>query len=341
MKAAVLTAPEKIGIQDLPMPAICGNQLLVKLRNCGICTLEQRLFRGAMVIHYPIVLGHEATGEVVEVGPDVMSDFRPGTRVALDLVLRCGECYYCRTGQSNMCEHRLKRTQKVLGGFAEYIAVSATQAYELGDSLSFREAAFSEPLACCIRSLKKVGLRLSDDLLVVGAGPMGQMHLQAALCMGARVFVSDPDPARRALAKQLGAFATIDPSTEDLPGILKSHTRGRGADACAVTSAAHAALKGAFESVRKNGRVNIYTSYPDKPPLPVDANTLHRNELTITGNEGRTEEDYTQSVRLLSFGKVDVKPLISMTVGFADIERGIRAAMTQETYRVLLEHEKA
>lgn len=107
-----------------------------------------------------------------------------------------------------------------------------------------------------------------------------------------------------------------------------------------MTSAAHAALKGAFESVRKNGRVNIYTSYPDKPALPVDANTLHRTELTITGNEGRTEEDYTQSVRLFSFGKVDVKPLISMTVGFPDIEKGIKAAMTQETYRVLLEHEK-
>jgi L-iditol 2-dehydrogenase len=224
MKAVVLTAPEKIEIQDLPMPAISGNQLLVKLKNCGICTLEQRLYRGAMVIHYPIVLGREATGEVVQVGPDVLSDFAPGTRVALDLVVRCGECYYCRTGQSNMCENRLKRTQKVLGGFAEYIGVSATQAEPISDSLSFREAAFSEPLACCIRSLKKVGLRLSDDLLVVGAGPMGQMHLQAALCMGARVFVSDPNTSRRALAKKLGAFTTIDPGSEDLVGIVKSHT---------------------------------------------------------------------------------------------------------------------
>ena len=226
----------------------------------------------------------------------------------------------------------------MLGGFAEYRAVKATQAYVLADSLSFPEAAFSEPLSCCIRSLKKVGLRLSEDLLVVGAGPMGQMHLQIALCMGARVFVSDPDKARLALAKKMGAFLTIDPTSEDLVAILKEHTEGRGVDACVVTSAAHAALNGAFASVRKNGRVNIYTSYPDKPALPVDANTLHRNELTITGNEGRMEEDYLQSVRLLSFGKVNVKPLISRTVGFSDLEDGIKAAMTQDTYRVLLEH---
>ena len=323
MKAMVLTGPQKIGIQEVPMPVIGPNELLVKLSNCGICTLEQRLYTGAMVIHYPIIPGHEAAGEVVEVGAEVLGDFKVGTRVALDLVVRCGECYYCRTGQSNMCQNRLKPGQKVLGGFAEYRAVKATQAYVLADSLSFPEAAFSEPLSCCIRSLKKVGLRLSEDLLVVGAGPMGQMHLQIALCMGARVFVSDPDKARLALAKKMGAFLTIDPTSEDLVAILKEHTEGRGVDACGVTSAAHAALNGAFASVRKNGRVNIYTSYPDKPALPVDANTLHRNELTITGNEGRMEEDYLQSVRLLSFGKVNVKPLISRTVGFSDLEDGI------------------
>jgi L-iditol 2-dehydrogenase len=238
-----------------------------------------------------------------------------------------------------MCENRLKKGQKVLGAFAEYIAVKATQAYRIADTLSYPEAAFSEPLACCIRSLKKACLRLSDDLLIVGAGPMGQMHLQIALCMGARVFVSDPDTARLALAKKMGAFLTVDPTKEDLQAILKSHTDGRGVDACVVTSAAPSALVGAFSAVRKNGRVNIYTSYTEKPPLPVDANTLHRTELTITGNEGRMEEDYLQSVRLLSFGKVNVKPLISRTVGFSRIEEGIKAAMSQDTYRVLLEHE--
>ncbi len=339
MKAAVLTGPEKIGIEEIPVPAIGRNELLVKLKNCGICTLEQRLYSGAMVIHYPLIPGHEGTGEVVEVGPDVVSDIKPGARVALDLVLRCGECYYCRSGQSNMCENRLKKGQKVLGGFAEYIAVKATQAYRIADSLTYPEAAFSEPLACCIRSLKKASLRLSDDLLIVGAGPMGQMHLQIALCMGARVFVSDPDKSRLALAKKMGAFLTVDPTSEDLSAAIKAHTEGRGVDACVVTSAAPSALVGAFSSVRKNGRVNIYTSYTEKPPLPVDANTLHRTELTITGNEGRMEEDYLQSVRLLSFGKVNVKPLISKTVGFSRIEEGIKAAMSQDTYRVLLEHE--
>jgi L-iditol 2-dehydrogenase len=340
MKAAVLTEREKIEVREVPTPAVGGKDLLVKLKNCGICTLEQRLYMGAMTIHYPIILGHEAAGEVVKVGPEVLSNFAPGTRVALDLVVRCGECSFCRSGQSNMCSNRLNKGQRVLGGFGEYIAVNATQAHRISDSLSYEEAAFSEPLSCCIRSLKKVSLRLAEDLLIVGAGAMGQMHLQVALCMGARVFISDPDNARLEMARKLGAFLTINPSSEDLAAVIKEHTEGLGVHACVVTSPAHAALSGAFDSVRKTGHVNIYTSYPDKPAFPMDANTLHRMEVTITGSEGRTEDDYQQSVRLLSFGKVDVKPLISKIVGFSSIEQGIKAAMSRDTYRVLLEHER-
>jgi 2-desacetyl-2-hydroxyethyl bacteriochlorophyllide A dehydrogenase len=336
MKAAVLTGPERIEIQELARPVISGDGLLVKLKSCGICTLEQRLYTGEIRIHYPLVPGHEAAGEVVEVGPGVLSDIKVGARVALDLVERCGECYYCRTGQSNLCENRFKRDQKILGGFAEYIAVKASQAFPIPPSLSFREAAFAEPLSCCIRSLKKVGVRLAEDLLIIGAGPMGQLHLRAALCMGARVFISDPDLSRLEVARKAGAFLAIDPAREDLPAILREHTEGRGVDNCVVTSVAHTALDSAFASVRKNGRVNIYTSYIDRPPLPVDANTLHRTELTVTGSEGRTEEDFLQSVRLLSFGKVDVKPLISLTVGLGGIEEGLKASLVKSNYRVLL-----
>jgi L-iditol 2-dehydrogenase len=339
MRAAVLTAPEKIEVREVETPSIRENEILVKLKNCGICTLEQRLFTGAVKIRYPLIPGHEASGEVAKVGNEVLSGIPPGTRVALDLVLRCGECYYCRTGRSNMCLNRFKRDGKVLGGFGEFIAVGAAQVFPIPASLTFEEAAFAEPLACCVRSLKKIGLTLAEDLLIIGAGPMGLMHLQVALCMGARIFVSDPDGERLAMAGRLGAFAVIDPSREDLVGRVREHTEGRGVDACVITSAAHEALAAAFQAISGDGRVNIYTSYMDKPPLPIDANTLHRTEQSVTGSEGRTEIDFLQAVRLLSYGKVNVKPLISGKVGYARLEAGIKAAMTRETYRVLLEHE--
>jgi L-iditol 2-dehydrogenase len=341
MKAAVLTEPGAIAVREVERPSLDGGaELLVRVACCGICTLEQRLFSGAMKIGYPLVPGHEAAGEIVEVRPGAAAGFRPGMRVALDLVYRCGYCRFCRTGHSNLCVHRFDAGVHVLGGFGQYVAVRATQAFPIPETLSFEEAAFAEPLACCIHSLTKVGLRMAEDLLVIGAGPMGQMHLQAALCMGARVFVSDPDQARLELARTMGAFQAIDPSAEDLRAAIARHTDGRGVDACVLTSPALPALADAVQAVAKSGRVNIYTSYTDQPAIPLDANTLHRSEITLTGTEGRTERDFEQAVRLLAFGKVNVRPLVSRKVGYADLVDGIRAAMAGTVYRVLLEHER-
>jgi len=339
MKAAVLVSPERIEIQEVAKPSIGRNDVLVKLKYCGICTLEQRLFSGTMKIFYPIIPGHEASGEVVEVGEDVQSDVKPGSLVALDLVFRCGECYFCRIGQSNMCLNRFNKDQKVLGGFGEYIAVDSRQVFTIPGSISLRETAFAEPVACCIRSLKKINLALTEDLLIIGAGPMGQLHLQVALCMGARVFVSDPVHERLKLAGESGAYMTLDPTGVDLSSVIREYTEDRGVDVCIITSPAHEALKSAIEAISKTGRINIYTSYNDPPALPIDANTLHRSEQMITGSEGRTEHDFLQAVRLLAFGKVNVKPLISSLTSFATIEDGIKAAMTRDTYRILLDHE--
>jgi L-iditol 2-dehydrogenase len=336
MKALVLEAPEKMEIREVEKPKIDKDELLIKLGYCGICTLEVRLYRGDMEIYYPIIPGHEASGIVVEKGWQVLSAIEPGTKVALDLVTRCNECYYCRSGKSNMCENRFKKGNRVLGGFAEYISVKATQVFPLPDSITLAEAAFAEPIACCIRSLKNINITLAEDLLIAGAGPMGIMHLQAALCMGVRVFISDPDKNRRKLAEELGAYLAIDPGVENIAEVVKEHTGGRGVDGYIITSPAPEALEHAFEAIARDGRVNIYTSYNEKAALPVDANTLHRNEYLITGSEGRTEHDFLQAVRLLSFGKIKVKPLISKITDFENIEEGMNAAMSNGTYRVLL-----
>jgi len=337
MKAAVLVEPRKMEIQEVEDPKMTDTRILVKIRNCGICTLEQRLFRGDLKIYYPLIPGHEASGEIVEVGDKVIGDFAPGMRVAMDLVTRCGQCYYCRTGSSNLCSNRFKPGQQVLGGFGEYIAVRGMQVYPLPESMSLQEAAFTEPVACCIRSLKKLQVTLGENVLIVGAGPMGLMHLQVARAMGARVFVSDPDAKRLEVAKQLGAADVIDPTQTDLKESLKAATDGIGVDACVVTSPAQAALSGGLAALAKAGRLNIYTSYLEEMPLPMDANVLHRNESLITGSEGRTQADFHQAVRLIGYGMVNVKPLISKVVGYDSITEGIEAAMSPETLRVLLE----
>jgi len=337
VKAAVLTEPKKIEIQDVRRPVVKSGEVLVKIKACGICTLEQRLYTGDLKLFYPLVPGHEASGEITEVADDgVLSDLKPGMHVALDLVNRCGECYYCRTGKSNQCINRFKKGQQVLGGFGEYIAVKSRQIFTIPDSLTYEEAAFSEPVACCVHSLKRVDLKLAEDLLIIGAGPMGQMHLQVGLAMGARVFVSDPDADRCRLAVETGAYMALNPEKDNIKEIIRENTGGRGADVCIITSPSHKALQTGIETVSQTGRVNIYTSYLDAPALPIDANTVHRSEKLITGSEGRTEYDFLTAVRLLSFGIINVKPLISMKVPIKDINYGFERAMSRDTYRVIL-----
>lgn len=339
MKAAVLLEPKKIEIQELEKPSLKPGEVLVKLKSCGICTLEQRLYRGDMKIYYPLIPGHEAAGEVVEVGSEVTNGLQPGMRVALDMITRCGECHYCRSGHSNMCQNRFNKGASILGGFAEYVAVKPAQVFPIADGISFQEAALTEPVSCCIRSLKKTGLTLGEDVLVLGAGVMGLIHLLVAKVMGARVFISELDEKRLEMARSLGADVTLNPAEVDLSAKIKELTDGRGVDVCIVTTPAHAALNSGFECLSKVGRLNIYTSYGDKPELPIDANTLHRNEFTITGTEGRTANDFYQAVRLISNGIIDVKPLVSATTSFEKITSGIEAAMSLDTYRVILEHE--
>jgi 2-desacetyl-2-hydroxyethyl bacteriochlorophyllide A dehydrogenase len=341
MKAAVLTAPEAIAVQEVATPAIKPHELLVKLKNCGICTLEQRLFSGEQTIHFPIIPGHEAAGEIVAVGRELEGRVAAGSRVALDLVTRCGQCTYCRSGHSNLCENRFLPGQPVLGGFGEYRAVRPSQIYLIPDSLSYAEACFAEPVACCIHSLKRLRLDLAEDLLVLGAGVMGLLHLQAGLCLGARVFVADPDRRRLGTAAALGAAAVIDPDREDTAESVAALTGGRGADACVVTSSDPGALEAACAAVGRTGRISLFTSYENHQPLLLDADTVHRNELLITGSEARTEPDFLQAVRLLAWGKIAVKPLISMQVSLTKVEAGMRAAMSRQTYRVLLDHEAA
>jgi L-iditol 2-dehydrogenase len=339
MKAAFLQEPRRFTVEETPKPAAGPGDLLVKLAYCGICTLEQRLYTGDRKLYYPIIPGHEASGVIEEVGENVKTQHQAGDHVALDLVNRCHICPACLSGNSNMCENRFKKGQRVLGGFAEYILVRPDQAYVIPPGLPLEKAAFSEPLACCIRSLKKVSLKMGENLLLIGAGPMGMMHLKTALLMGARVIVSDVNKKRLEDAGAMGADAVVDASDgKRMVEEIKALTEG-GVDCCVVTTPAPQALQAAVDSIAVNGRINIYTSYNDKPLLPLDMNSLHRLEALVTGSEGRSEEDFYRAVRLLSFGKIDVADLVSGIYPLEKAGEAVEAALSGSTYRVLLKLE--
>ncbi|MDR0641143.1 MAG: alcohol dehydrogenase catalytic domain-containing protein [Treponema sp.] len=335
-----MKAPQHITVEDVEKPVTGPGDILVRAAYCGICTLEQRLYTGERKLYYPVIPGHEASGIIVELGGEVKTQHQAGDHVALDLVNRCHICPACLSGNSNMCENRFKKGQRVLGGFAEYILVRPDQAYVVPPDLPLEKAAFSEPVACCIRSLKKVSLKMGENLLIIGAGPMGMMHLKAALLMGARVIVSDINKSRLEDARTMGADAVVDASNGGRAvEEIKALTENRGVDCCIVTSPAPQALQTAADSIAVNGRLNIYTSYNDKPMLPLDMNSLHRLEALVTGSEGRNEEDFYRATRVLSFGKIDVADLISGIYPLDRAGEAVEAALSGSTYRILLKME--
>lgn len=341
MKSAFLTEPKQMVIREVDRPEPREHELLVKIAYCGICTLEQRLFDGERKIYYPITPGHEASGTVVSVGAEVMTNVRVGDHVVLDLVNRCHTCPACLSGNSNLCENRFKKGQRVLGAFAEYMVVKPEQVQVIPDSLPLAQAAFTEPLSCCIRSLRAVGASLGDTLLISGAGTMGLLHLKAALAMGVRVIVSDIAPARLADARSMGADAVVDASDAELfVSAVQELTYGRGVDGVVITTPSVSAVETAVKVLSPGGTLNIYTSYGNKPALPVDMNTIHRNEYKITGTEGRSESDFFIAVKALANKKVVVEDLISRIYPLEQVGEALEAALSGSLYRVLLKMEE-
>jgi len=340
MKLAYLTAPEKIEIFETNIPLFTAEEILVKIAYCGICTLEQRLFTGERKLYYPIVPGHEVSGVIEKVGEKVITNHKVGDKVALDLVNRCRICPPCLTGNSNLCENRFKEGQRVLGGFSQYIVVNPEQCYQLPPNFSLKIAAFAEPVACCLRSLKKLDVKLGDDVLIIGAGVMGQLQAKLARAMGARVFVTDINEERLELAKNGGADEGLNAkNTKKLIETIKKLTNERGVNAISVTTPAKVALEVAINTIANNGKINIYTSYSDNPTFSINPNTFHRKEITITGSEGRSEADFYQSVRALILSRITVDELISKVYPLDEVEKAVRRALDKDTYRVLLKME--
>jgi threonine dehydrogenase-like Zn-dependent dehydrogenase len=339
-KRAVFVGPGQIRFDELPIPEPDPRQALVKVRACALCTWEQRSYTGEEPF-YPLSSGHEVSGELVKLGSKVFVDAKIGDRVVAALLTRCGYCESCRRGMDNLCDNNRKpfRESDVDGpaGLAEYVLLEDYQIFQASPDAAFEELCLAEPLACVIRSVRKAQIEHAARVVVMGAGTMGMLHLLLAKQAGARVFVSEPNAERAALALKLGADAIIDPVNDSFVERIKELTNGYGADVvfCAVSVAA--AVEEALETVAKGGRVHVYASiHPRGTRICIDPNLFHGKEITLTGTMSQNREDMYQAVEMISHCLIDLVPLISQTYPLAQLEEALQAAMQPDTYRVVV-----
>jgi len=336
MKLVELVAPRELEVREAKIPEPGQGEVLVKIKACAVCTLERRLFTGEKEIFYPLVFGHEVCGEVVEVAAGVLSDLEPGEPVVLDLLNRCGECPFCRTGRSNQCVNKFDPGLPVLGGMAQYIARPARQVFRIDPKVGFLRAALTEPLSDCVHSLMRTHLSPQMRVLVIGAGTMGLLHLAIVKHYGMFCAVTDLHAAKLEMAASLGADLTIDISAGKPQEVLYELAGTEGVDVVIVTAPGKEAVEEALELAGTLGTIVLFSANPEGIIIELDPNSIHYGEITITGSESRTEKDFHQAVSLQNAGDMHLEKLVSAVFPIEDAQRALESSLDPALYRVVV-----
>lgn len=347
MRAAVFLAPNEMELRDIHRPEPGPGEVVVKVGSCAVCGTDLRIFAGGKTrgVFPPRVLGHEIAGEVVSLGKGAaeFTPVKPGDHVATVPGMPCLACRFCNTGHENLCKRRSALGYSYDGGFAEYMVVPA-RGVQIGaivpvpKHLSDAEASLAEPLACVVNGQRKSKVQLGDVVLIIGAGPIGLMHLALARIAGARkVLVSEPNAARRLLAGELGATRTIDPTAEKLAEAVLNETNGDGADVVCAAIGVPQIVNELLAVARPGGRVNLFAGYSGTGHTTIEANLIHYGELIVTGTSGCTREDFRHAMYLLESGQLNIKPLITHRFPLDQIEQAFSTTRTGAGLRVVVE----
>jgi L-iditol 2-dehydrogenase len=321
MKALVLTSYNHFEYRDVPQPQVGPEDVLVEVRACGICGSDVHGMDGSTGRRIPpIVMGHEASGVIAEVGQCV-DDFEVGDRVTFDSTVYCGRCNFCRRGDVNLCDRR-----RVLGvscgefrrdgAFAQYVAVPQHIVCRLPEGLSFERAAMAEPVSIAVHGVHRLPIRLNDTAVVVGTGMIGLLAVQVLRSAGCgRVFAVDIDRSRLELACRLGADEALSPEEVDVPAEVIRRTGGRGADVALEAVGIASTVATAIAAVRKGGCVSLVGNLTPRVELPLQA--VVTREITLLGSCASRGE-YPACLEMIARGAIDVDALTSAVAPLAE-----------------------
>lgn len=325
MKAGCIDNPFSFKVLDIPQPRLSPDDILVKVKSCGVCGTDIHIYEGeAGMAKYPVIPGHEFSGIVAEVGREASQYISVGDRVVIDPNVTCGHCFYCRSGRRHFCDRWSPIGVIRNGAFAEYVAAPSTQAYRIPETLSFEEAVFTEPLSCCIHGWKRINPKPGFSTVIIGGGPIGLLHLQIAKRLGSTlVIVSEPINIKRQLAERLGADVVVNPTKEDLLNVVKSETDGQGADVVVEAVGDAKLVEEAFNVAGFGAKILVFGVASEKEIARVSPYQVYRKELTILGS---FINPYTmdEALRLLASHTIEVKPLITHKISLKEAEKALK-----------------
>ena len=338
MQVAMYYNNRDVRLEELPVPTIGSGELLIRTRASGICGSD--LMEWYRVEKAPLVLGHEITGEVAEVG-DGIKDFKVGDRVFSSHHVPCGKCRYCRAGHQSVCD-LLRTTHFDPGGFAEYVRIPKINV-ELGtlripDAMTFDEGSFIEPLACVVRAQRFSHVTAGQAVLVVGSGISGLLHIQLARTRGAeRIIATDISEFRLKAASQFGADATIH-GAEDVPTRVRELNDGRPADLVVVCTGAMPAAQQAIKSVDRGGMLLFFAPTAAGVDVPIPLFDYWRDEIAVITSYAGSGEDLKESLDLIRDHRVRVAEMVTHRLSLGDAGLGFQlTASGQNSIKVILD----
>jgi L-iditol 2-dehydrogenase len=324
MKALLLSEYKKLELTDMPVPEIGSEELLVRVKACGICGSDVHGFDGSTGRRIPpIVMGHEASGVVDRVGSAVRA-YREGDRITFDSMISCGKCSFCRSGHINLCDNR-----QVLGvscgeyrrhgAFAEYVSIPQHIVYKMPDDLSFDHAAMIEPVSVAVHAVGITPIQLGDTALVVGTGMIGLLTIQAARLAGcARIIAVDLEDTKLEVARANGADETLNAAKTDVVKYVLDSTSGRGVDVAFEAVGATDPIKTAIACVRKGGTVTLIGNI--RPTIELPLQPVVTREIRLQGSCASSGE-YPACMALMARGAINVNPMLTAK---APLEEGPR-----------------
>ena len=346
MAALVYYGAHDLRLENVPVPQISAKEILLQVSSASICGTDLRIYHGNHR-KYPEgtirIPGHEVVGVITNIGENVQ-DFQAGQRVFIAPNIGCGHCRLCIAGKNNLCPNYQAVGVTVDGGFAEYMripeqAILQGNVMPISDSVDPAVAALTEPFACVLRGQNALNIQPGNVVLVMGAGPIGIMHIKLARLRGAgRVIVSEPAEERLAQAVQTGADRAVNPLKEDLNQILMEESNGAGADAIIVAAPAHQAQESALQLAAIGGRINFFGGLPkDKPHIQLDSNLVHYKELVITGTTACSTYDCWQAAEIINSGRIELSDIISRRFPLSDALEAFNVAEQRTSLKVVIE----
>jgi 2-desacetyl-2-hydroxyethyl bacteriochlorophyllide A dehydrogenase len=324
MRAAVMINPGEIVVKDYDVPRIGNDEVLIRVKYCGICGTDIHIYNGVYSREFlPLIPGHEFVGHIAATG-EAVTDFKENELVTADINMSCGKCFYCRRNAPLMCKEMKQLGIHTNGAFAEYVAVPANYVYRLPSDLPVENGAFIEPISCVVRAYRKGGLTFANSVVIIGAGPIGLLHVQMARhCGAAPIIVIDRRPKSLENAREMGAdFTILSDSSDNQVQSVKRHTDGRGADFVIESVGKVETYEMAFQMVRPGGRIMAFGIAEAGVTAKFEPFQMVLTELSMTGSVASAGNDVFDAIKMVSYNRISLQKFTSVKMPLKNIEEG-------------------